>query len=102
MTSRPPKHYPHQVNLTFDEASKAMLDALASHERKSRSQVLREAVYARYLHAVTGRPCCATGSDCLCPHMHQFRPPQPTAAQVLATHPPTQPIAARPNGANHA
>lgn len=58
------------MTVMLDQASSLALEAIAAQQKKSKAQVVREAVGMMQSHVLAGRPTCADGRPCLAPQLH--------------------------------
>ena len=68
------KNFQHPTTVMLDERTKQELTALCQQSGLSQGLTIRQAIRSQYMHRLAGRPTCADGSTCHCPHTHTYPP----------------------------
>lgn len=61
-------------NLELSPTQRQNLRSIATHRGISMAAVLRQQIKAAYTMDCAGRPLCASGRQCLVPHLHPEQP----------------------------
>lgn len=68
----------------LDAETDTMLQQLTENGRIKGAQVIRDAIRVTFTMKRGGRPTCADGTNCRCPTMHTYQPPQPVQPLPVA------------------
>lgn len=66
-------------NLKLDKSTDDQLIGLARERHEPKSQTVRSLIRGAFKMTHDRQPTCATGTTCLCPHVHTYPPRLPPA-----------------------